>query len=138
MACKCIEVFNEKLIPRNTRIKEPILLARRDDLSPDKARRVYIETEAIATGRGKLKPCAVFSNHCPFCGVSQGSDEGEPEVELEFAWPKMEGALATPENTRVTVRMPAILHKRIQALADRSGTSVNAYCIMAFTDALNN
>lgn len=69
MACNCIDVINEKMIVHNTRILEPMLLADRSTGKQDTARRVFIETEQIAHGRGKLKARSIFSTFCPFCGV---------------------------------------------------------------------
>lgn len=99
MTCKCIEEINLKLMPHNTRIKEPFFVITTDGVH-DKTRRVFVESEQIAHGRGKLRAKSIFASFCPFCGVAYESaviipegtlttrdDVPEGHVEIPIAWP---------------------------------------------------
>lgn len=68
--CNCIETVNAKLAERNTRLKEPMFIFGKDSsgLKQEPARRLFIETEQIETGRGKMRATAMFNSYCPFCG----------------------------------------------------------------------
>lgn len=61
MTCNCIDIVNEKLATRNTRLVQAMCF---DGTAP-----LMIETEQIEKGRGKAKACGMFPTFCPFCGV---------------------------------------------------------------------
>lgn len=67
MTCNCIEVVNEKLAPRNTRLSQAMMLTM--TAHPG----LMVETEQIEKGRGKEKATAVFLSYCPFCGTKYDS-----------------------------------------------------------------
>ena len=73
--CDCIETVNAKLAQHNTRLREPMLLMSRGAGDQDQARRLFIETEQIETGRGKPKAMAMFTSRCPFCGEEYAAKE---------------------------------------------------------------
>ncbi len=62
MTCNCVEMINEKLAARNTRLSQALMF---DDSPSDGLMR---ETEQIETGRGKPKAVTMFLSYCPFCG----------------------------------------------------------------------
>lgn len=62
MACTCIQIVNEKLASRNTRLVSTINLG-------DWAEYPLIRTEQVETGRGKAKALAMHPSFCPFCGA---------------------------------------------------------------------
>lgn len=60
--CNCVEVVNQKLASRNTRLVQAIIFGDHDDDA------LMLETEQIEKGRGKQKATGVFLSYCPFCG----------------------------------------------------------------------
>ena len=72
MACNCIEIVDEKLKERNTKLEIPIILRFKGE--PARDQRVLIKTEQIQTGRGKAKSVAMFPTYCPFCGAEYDAD----------------------------------------------------------------
>ena len=70
MTCGCIDIVNEKLAERNTRLMLPITFSRLND--PNEPPRLMIVTEQIETGRGKSKAIGMFATYCPFCGDAYG------------------------------------------------------------------
>jgi hypothetical protein len=63
MACNCVEIVNEKLKERNTRLTQAMMFG---EVKHD---RLMLETEQLETGRGKAKAVSMFLTYCPFCGV---------------------------------------------------------------------
>lgn len=81
MPCKCIEIIDEQLKERNTRLSLPLLFSVKGE--PAKDQRVMIETEQLEKGRGKQKAVGMFPTFCPFCGVKHDA-EPKPSVEAEL------------------------------------------------------
>lgn len=69
MTCNCIEVINEKLASRNTRLTQALVFG---DCPHDG---LMLETEQIERGRGKPKAAAMFLTYCPFCGTKYEQEE---------------------------------------------------------------
>jgi hypothetical protein len=63
MACNCIEVVDQKLKERNTRLQATIIF------SDPMRHTVSLGTEQLEKGRGKAKAVAMLPTFCPFCGV---------------------------------------------------------------------
>lgn len=80
MACNCVEEVNAKLVSRNTRLTQALVLTGdRASNNPN----LMLETEQIETGRGKPKAAAMFLSCCPFCGERYASSDdpvAEPKV----------------------------------------------------------
>jgi hypothetical protein len=72
MTCKCVGTINEKLLTRNTRLTQAMMLGPCDHDG------LMLETEQVETGRGKAKAVAMFLTYCPFCGVKYKADEVAP------------------------------------------------------------
>lgn len=64
MTCQCVEIVNEKLKDRNTRLFQAFTLG-----AAGVGDRLMLVTEQIEKGRGKEKPVGMFLTYCPFCGV---------------------------------------------------------------------
>ena len=62
MACTCIEIVNEKLAERNTRLTQAIVFGK--CAHPG----LMLETSQIKSGRGQPKAVSMFLTFCPFCG----------------------------------------------------------------------
>lgn len=69
MACNCVDVVDEKLAERNTRIVRPLVFG------GDQTFRAMVVTEQVETGRGKKRACGMFATYCPFCGVAYGEGD---------------------------------------------------------------
>lgn len=61
--CGCVELVNEKLKERNTRLTQAIVFGKHNHDS------LMVETAQLEKGRGKEKAVAMFLTYCPFCGV---------------------------------------------------------------------
>lgn len=66
--CNCVEVVNQKIASRNTRLVQAIIFGDYDDDA------LMLETEQIEKGRGKQKATGVFLSYCPFCGRKYKTD----------------------------------------------------------------
>lgn len=60
--CNCIEVVDEKLSGRNTRLAKALVF------SQPAGERLMIATEVLEKKRG-AKATVMFPSFCPFCGV---------------------------------------------------------------------
>lgn len=69
MTCNCIDIINEKLASRNTRLSQALMFGEVNNPG------LMLETEQIETGRGKQKATSMFLNFCPFCGAKYEKDK---------------------------------------------------------------
>lgn len=96
MTCKCIEIFDEALAERNTRIAPMLLFQSIDGVRPS------IRTEQIETGRGKKKACSVMPSYCPFCGMKYRESDAAAAPDWQWWYGKsterMEGSAPTRED----------------------------------------
>lgn len=66
MACNCADDVDLKLVTRNTRLSRAIVFSSEGrENNPN----LFLATEQIETGRGKVKAAHMFITFCPFCGV---------------------------------------------------------------------
>lgn len=77
MTCACIEEFDRKLAPHNTRIAPALL--RFGDGSWET--RPVIVGEQIERGRGKKKAVTIAPTFCPFCGIRYEPEPAVPATE---------------------------------------------------------
>ncbi|WP_319520145.1 hypothetical protein [uncultured Martelella sp.] len=94
MTCKCIEIFDEGLAERNTRIAPMLLFHAIDGVRP------HIRTEQIETGRGKKKACSVIPTYCPFCGMKYRDSDAPTEPEWQWWYGKDTERMAGSAPTR--------------------------------------
>ncbi len=73
MACECVEVVNEKLASRNTRLVQAMMFV---EVKHDC---LMLETEQIEKGRGKPKAVSMFLTYCPFCGLKYEKTNGQED-----------------------------------------------------------
>jgi hypothetical protein len=78
--CNCIEIVNDKLKERNTRLTIPMIFSAEYD--PPRPPSLLIQTEQIETGRGKPKAVGMFASHCPFCGKKFVAEKVKAEAPL--------------------------------------------------------